>query len=187
MTKQLIDPASDALHIPSPDTPALAGLPIYEGFTCLSCTYAAGSGETMRVHIRKNHPEQLRKGGSQSKALGVLAQPRWKPATCQRFFTTGAGSLYFVITSPAQLQEEEQIRQRRSAAQGLPKADFIRLQIDALLEEGLQEARVSKELVMDNATKTEVSPWLEMTRWPRYLQGLTFGEVASLALPVHSK
>lgn len=38
---------------------------------------------------------------------------------------------------------------------------------------------------MDNAALTEVSPWLEMTRWPKYLQGHSFAEVALLASPAN--
>ena len=38
---------------------------------------------------------------------------------------------------------------------------------------------------MDNAAPTEVSPWLEMTRWPKYLHGHSFAEVALLASPAN--
>lgn len=40
-----------------------------------------------------------------------------------------------------------------------------------------------KNVILDNAALTEVSPWLEMTRWLKYLQGHLFDDVALLASP----
>jgi hypothetical protein len=68
----------------------------------------------------------------------------------------------------------------------LSEYDYIRLQIDEALEEGDQEAKAREGIILDNATQTEVSPWLEMTRWPKYLKGHSFSEVAPLASPADS-
>ena len=67
----------------------------------------------------------------------------------------------------------------------LPEAEYIRAQIDKALEQGDQETRAFEERILDNAAPTEVSPWLEMTRWPKYLHGHSFIEVARLASPAN--
>ncbi|KAK4989983.1 hypothetical protein LTR66_006920 [Elasticomyces elasticus] len=68
-------------------------------------------------------------------------------------------------------------------APALSEADFVKAQVDGMLEEGLREVDASENLILDNAAQTEVSPWLEMTRWPRYLRGYSFDEVAPLGSP----
>jgi hypothetical protein len=41
-----------------------------------------------------------------------------------------------------------------------------------------QDARA--QVYSSQVSKTEVSPWLEMTRWPRYFNGLSMADVAPL-------
>lgn len=65
----------------------------------------------------------------------------------------------------------------------LSEAEYIRAQVDEALERDEQEERAREDVILDNAAPTEVSPWLEMTRWPKYLQGHSFNDVALLALP----
>lgn len=136
----------------------------------------------MRKHCQALHILGKRCRGWQPKA-DVALPPRWKKVTCQRFFINGPGSGFFAVVSPAQLQEEEDARQRQKMAQALSEADFVKAQVDGMLEEGLQEVDASENLILDNAAQTEVSPWLEMTRWPCYLRGYTFNEVAPLGSP----
>ncbi|KAK4985284.1 hypothetical protein LTR66_008219 [Elasticomyces elasticus] len=109
--------------------------------------------------------------------------PHWTKVTCQRFFINGPGSGFFTVVSPVQLQEEEDARQRQEMAPALSEADFVKAQVDGMLEEGLREVDASGNLILDNAAQTELSPWLEMTRWPRYLRGYSFDEVAPLGSP----
>lgn len=40
-----------------------------------------------------------------------------------------------------------------------------------------------ENVILDNAALTKVLPWLEITRWPKYLQGYLFNKVALLASP----
>lgn len=37
------------------------------------------------------------------------------------------------------------------------------------------------DIVLDNHSRTEISPWLIMIRWPRYLQGHKMSETAPLS------
>ena len=55
-------------------------------------------------------------------------------------------------------------------------------QLSAARQEQLKAVDVSQTL-WDRASKTEISPWLEMTRWPSYLCGLSMVQVAPLASP----
>ncbi|KAF7174593.1 hypothetical protein CNMCM5623_008254 [Aspergillus felis] len=78
--------------------------------------------------------------------------------SCQRFFTSRAGSHFF--KTPA-----EQIR--------------------AHINQALQEREAAAELTNSqvpslSAHPTKVSPWLELTRWPEYLQGQDLTAVALL-------
>jgi len=47
-----------------------------------------------------------------------------------------------------------------------------------------QDARV--QIYSSQVSKTEVSPWLELTRWPRYFQGMNRADVAPLAYAANS-
>jgi hypothetical protein len=61
--------------------------------------------------------------------------------------------------------------------------EFIQAQVRAQLQEALAEEAELDAVVPAPAQKhpTEVSPWLELTQWPRYLQGQSFTAVAALA------
>jgi hypothetical protein len=66
------------------------------------------------------------------------------------------------------------------------EADFIRAQVDEVFaHDGIADQAADRQ-VPDPTMKdpTEVSPWLELTRWPEYLKGQDFTVVAQLgALP----
>lgn len=103
--------------------------------------------------------------------------------SCQRLFKQGRKSQYFVVVSPAEVQEEEEMLRRKEMAAKLPEAEYISAQIDQALELGEQEVRAHEDIILDNAAPTEISPWLEMTRWLKYLYGHLFIEVARLTSP----
>lgn len=89
--------------------------------------------------------------------------------------------------SLAKIKEKEETQRRREIAHMVSKADFIRAQVDKVLESNAQDAAASEDVIQDNAALTEVSPWLEITRWPRYLHRYLFPEVALLAILVDLK
>jgi hypothetical protein len=134
----------------------------------------------MRKHCLRKHTEDNCREGRPSKTAEPVT-PRWKTVSCQRLFVSGAKSHYFEVITPTELQEEERTKRRMNMATMLSEADYIRLQINEALEEGDQKAQAREDVIRDNATQTEVSPWLEMTRWPKYLQGYSFSKVAPLA------
>ncbi|KAF9729919.1 DNA helicase [Paraphaeosphaeria minitans] len=112
----------------------------------------------MQKHCQSRHYEHRRGPGRPTKVDALIA-PDWKKVSCQRLFVQGWKSQYFAVVSPAEVEEEEETLRRQETAAKLPEAEYIRAQID------------------------EVSPWLEMTRWPKYLHGHSFIEVVRLASP----
>lgn len=182
MQKSPINPDTPCFQPPRAGTLALPYLPIYDGLGCLQCGYASSSETTMLKHCQKQHVECKRGRGRPLKAAEAAAL-RWKKVSYQRLFVAGSRSHFFAVIPPAEIQEEEETRKRQEMAHMLPEADYIRAQIEEVLEEGSRETTALENVILDNAAQTEVSPWLEMTRWPKYLHGYSFGEVAPLAAP----
>jgi hypothetical protein len=60
-------------------------------------------------------------------------------------------------------------------------ADLYRALIDEQLTAGNYEEDVRAQVYSSQVSKTEVSPWLKMIRWPRYFHGLNIADVAPLA------
>jgi hypothetical protein len=180
LQKAPIDPDSTCFKMPHAGISTLPHLPVRVGARCRRCPYVSVAKETMRKHCSSKHTEDNRREGRPSKTAEPVA-PRRKTVSFQRLFVSGAKSHYFEVITPAELQEEEETKRRRNMATMLSESDYVRLQINEALEEGDQEAQAREDVIRDNATQTEVSPWLEMTRWPKYLKGYSFGEVVLLA------
>ena len=60
-------------------------------------------------------------------------------------------------------------------------ADVYRALVNEQLAAGNREQDDRAQIYDSQVSKTEVSPWLEMTRWPRYFHGLNMADVAPLA------
>ncbi|KAJ5557940.1 hypothetical protein N7513_003526 [Penicillium frequentans] len=168
------DPAMEPFHIPPPDARPIHGLPVYNGYRCPeeSCTYTAPQPCSIQNHRRQAHGPSTGRRGQPKREDRLKLQP----VKCQRFFVSGIYSSYFVVTPAA---DERQIRQ----ALEMKEADFIQAQVDLALlrSDGIAEAE--NEVAPTNNDETETSPWLELTRWPEYVRGHKFSEVASLAFP----
>jgi hypothetical protein len=65
--------------------------------------------------------------------------------------------------------------------QSLSGSELIEAQVNATLESRLSVIQQAEETIRAQGAPTEVSPWLELTQWGRYLQGYSFGHVAPLA------
>ena len=182
MLKGPTDPDLPEFQLPQPGLLALPHLPIHEGLSCLTCNYTCVAKQIMEKHYQRQHAEHKRAPGRPSK-VDALTVSNWKKVSCQRLFVHGCKSQYFAVISPAEVKEEEETLRRRDMAAKLPEAEYIRAQIDEALEQGDQETRAFEDRILDNAAPTEISPWLEMTRWPKYLHGHSFIEVARLASP----
>ena len=93
---------------------------------------------------------------------------------CQRFFVQGCQSSFFVVHVALEVQK---IRTQPLAQH----ADLVRAILNEQLRAGQLEQQAAGQTYSNSFAKTEVSPWLEMTRWPRYFDGLDMTQVAPLA------
>jgi hypothetical protein len=96
--------------------------------------------------------------------------------SCQRFFTSRAGSHFFKVTCAAQPGPLA-----LSATPQTP-AERIHTHVNQALQEREAAAELTNSQVPSlSAYLTEVSPWLELTRWLEYLQGQDLTTVALLS------
>ncbi|KAI9034791.1 uncharacterized protein KD926_005471 [Aspergillus affinis] len=173
-----LDPATEPCIFPDPEAGPLPNLPLYTGYRCPRCSHVVRSPESLAKHIRERHPELRRPRGRQPAATRHLDRHfQGHPVNCQRFFPTGAGSSFFAVTPPIRA---ERVRQ----AKALTPAEFIRAQVEQALEEDLEDEKRQYQQIPVRKHPTEVSPWLELTRWPDYLAACDLAAAASLgALP----
>lgn len=94
--------------------------------------------------------------------------------SCQRFFASGPQSSFFTVTVPDQAQGLVETTPRG-------QANVFQALVDEQLAAGTQEQDARAQIYSSHVSKTEISPWLEMTRWPRYFHGLNMAKVAPLA------
>ena len=114
----------------------------------------------------------------------------WHPVSCQIFFVSGPQSMFFAVVSPA---ERSEIRRREGAAaealarsqraDAMSEADFVWTETSRALEAGEQRIAEATGVLSKSGGPTEVSPWLELTRWSTYLHGHNLADVATLADP----
>jgi hypothetical protein len=53
----------------------------------------------------------------------------------------------------------------------LAEADLVHAELFGQLHDRRQETEAATEIVRKEVDRTEVSPWLELTRWSKYLDG----------------
>jgi hypothetical protein len=96
-----------------------------------------------------------------------------RPVGCfQRFFAQGQHSQYIEVLSQPPLLSE-----LASSPQVESIAEQIRGELSTLEDEQCLDDR----RLYDSGRAKEVSPWLQLTRWPRYLAGYALRDLADLA------
>ncbi|KAJ5117457.1 hypothetical protein N7448_011089 [Penicillium atrosanguineum] len=166
------DPLTEPFRPPAPECRPIVGLPIHEGYACPDCdSYTARSLQTIRHHRRTAHSRRGRRGRPQE-----TDRPRTpvKPVSCQRFFEVGKASHFFTVTPEARAH-------RASQALRMTDAEFVQSQIDEALRRSDGIAEVEDTIAPVESDITEASPWLQLTRWPEYVRGNAFSDVARLA------
>ena len=128
----------------------------------------------MRSHLAHIHPETRRPRGRASKAKPDMVAAA-EQVSCQRFFVSGSGSGFFSVIVPSPIR-------RQRLAGTVSEAEFIQVQVNRDLQERLSDEAEQGLQITTQKHATEVSPWLELTQWPKYLQGHSFSEVASLGM-----
>ncbi|PVH90230.1 hypothetical protein DM02DRAFT_678738 [Periconia macrospinosa] len=86
---------------------------------------------------------------------------------CQRFFVSCEQSSFFEVRVPSQAKEKVKF----DPAHASRNVELLKALVDEQLDLNNLEHGVKGKMYSNHATKTEVSPWLEMTRWPRYFDG----------------
>lgn len=179
----ILDPRNVAIEMPPPESPPVPGLRLYHGIQCSHCPYIRcgqkSKEKSMQNHSNLHRAIQRRRGGQprvpQDAEDDIDAAPLWQEITCQRFFATGHQSSFFRVTTAT-----PEVQGDQRPAPRLQKDELLRALIDKELDGSKRELEESAKVYLNRTTKTEVSPWLEMTRWPRYFNGLKLAEVAPL-------
>lgn len=177
------DPDHEPIPVPPPDTPPIPSLPLVSGFSCLGCSYICGTSNSIRLHVSQKHLE-LRRPCGRPTAVQLEAnrsQLRWEPTFCQRFFVHGPQSSYFRVL-PAASPDHLLADRRSQPPDVLSPTDSMRAQIEEQLVDSAAVTEQWRQTIPNAATVAEVSPWLEMTRWPKYLKGHNFTAAAALAV-----
>ncbi|THC88033.1 hypothetical protein EYZ11_012517 [Aspergillus tanneri] len=179
----------------------------YSLWICTRCHYAV-SPKNLDTHLRGHHKSHVsaRTPAQRQATLTEMLKRPWiepteepgrfpapnspaiphlpvhsaSPVSCQRFFLGGPGSRYFTVVPAAQALAEAA---RTCQAAGMTTADFIRAQVHREMADDQASEEERNRHVPDRKHPTEVSPWLELTRWPQYLQGHAFAAVAALGAP----
>lgn len=173
---------SESISVPPAKSRPFPLLPIHKGYRCLRCTHVCTSQKSISAHVNGEHADLRRSRGQHTLAQRQENQvhPRWEATFCQRFFVSGPQSSYFCISPPAP-SESLPTSERFNPNSSLAAEDSIRAQIEDQLEQHIKETKEWHHTIPDTATAAEVSPWLEMTRWPKYLGGHDFAQLALLA------
>ena len=107
-------------------------------------------------------------------------QPPCQPAFYQRFFTVGVkGSICFRVKAPEKETKRSTLQQQGSVSKS-DEGDFVMGQIFGALAR-LETKQSGEQFILDTElTSTQVSPWLERTRWLHYLKGIPLDAAAGL-------
>ncbi|GFF61387.1 conserved hypothetical protein, partial [Aspergillus udagawae] len=160
------DPSQGPCPQPSTGDPPVPGLPVYQGRGCPHCPYICRALARLQDHRAQKHKDQdgywgwgkLSAAQAQARAQ---ARPADRVVSCQRFYRAGPGSHFFETP-----------------------AERIRTHIDQALREAEAAAKlINSQVPSLDHHPTEVSPWLELTRWPEYLRGQDLTAVALLGCP----
>ncbi|KAH8696802.1 hypothetical protein GQ44DRAFT_558336, partial [Phaeosphaeriaceae sp. PMI808] len=178
----LLDPRYVEIAAPPPTEPPFPELKLYRGFRCSRCNFIVTKTKyacaRMETHFNK-HRILPRKKGRPGKVVCAPDDegPMYSEVFCQRFFAQGRQSSFFEVFIPSIALELVKSRPTQPSQNN----QLLKALIDEQLNHNALEREIEAKTYSGQTTKTEVSPWLEMTRWPRYFDGLNMGEVAPLA------
>ena len=206
----ILDPRYTTITIPPASTEPIPGLKVYHGVQCNTCgliiTDPAAEAEKekgkkktaqgrMVTHCNTHRIVKRLPGGQPRHQVRLDEGPEFHEVYCQRFFTTFHQSSFFTVTirQPSEGRDGNRVvviagqqqQQRQQRQQQKEPVQLLTELVQKELQKSYDQHRLSMEVYQDQATKTEISPWLEMTRWPRYFHGLKLDNVAPLAYAAH--
>jgi hypothetical protein len=178
----LLDPRHAQIPTPLPTEPPVPELKLYRGFRCSRCpkimTKSRYAHARMQTHFNK-HRIIPRKKGKPGKVVTVPEDEGsiYSEVSWQRFLSYGAQSSFFEVGVPSAVQELVKSR----LSQPSQDTELLKALVEEQLHHNAAEREIQVKTYCSHITKTEVSPWLEMTRWPRFFDGLNMEKVAPLA------
>lgn len=191
LDRPLLDPRAESVQLPATDSEALPGLKVHTGLGCNHCAAVCKNANQIRQHYNTSHaavrkhrggPRTRQKGFSlgPSAVLPAGEAPQWHTANYQRFFGGGRGSQCFRVKFSAPLIEGKENDTNPVNHLQLGELDTV---ADRVIRR-LKDLETSPICVRDTAAKSEVSPWLERTRWTNYFEGHILSEVSDLGRPI---
>ena len=190
----LVDPHHEEVMLPDGEPSPLPYLRIHDGFGCNHCPLVSKTVGVLDRHYNRTHAPVRRgrgalTGGTTRAARERLALLRygetspWRPVKFQRFFRSGPGSACFRVACPGQGSLGEALIEPKGLTVGDRSSSCVVdtvFQSLAVLEAQHAEGRFTSQR---NLIPTQVSPWLERTRWATYLEGIRLLDAARLARP----
>lgn len=168
---KILDPRNVIVSKLSPTAAPVPGLKLYRGFQCSRCDFVRTetkyAEEIMQKHFNV-HRTIPRRPGAQKKVSSASAEddgPMFRQVYCQRFFATGPQSSYFTVSVSTEIEKQRQ-------SKSLVKADIVQALLVEELERSGYEQQRAAPTYGDQPSQINISPWLEMTRWPRYFSSV---------------
>jgi hypothetical protein len=187
----LLDPKKEKVAIPEHKIDASPFLDLYSGYQCTLCPKVLCSKKGIGRHLRTEHGIVRRGPGRPSLTSQDKCQD-WTDVTCQRLFGSRDQSTYFAVYSPSETKARKALEGKADVDSGSASHDVqpaitevVRAELFGQLMIHREQNRAKSSIVAKEIDKTEVSPWLELTRWATYLGGHSLSAVARLGtLPV---
>jgi hypothetical protein len=187
----LLDPRNEPVILPALEQTPLPHLRIYNGFGCSYCSVVSQAVDKMRSHYNNAHaPERRGRGGrkcSGSRAVREQLErehfgdkPPWEAVKFQRFFRSGPGSSGFRISQPEEQPSDTSSIQTKTGTQRTERSNSVTNDVFETLDALELEHAQGESMFQHAPTKTQVSPWLERTQWPSFLNGVSLHEAARL-------
>jgi hypothetical protein len=140
------------------------GLLCQQDFT--HCQFITRSINKMKHHWREHHGWKVPyKGGRpthhEREQAQIVIQQGYTIVTCQQFFPSRKGSHYIYIRQPNDRQPP-------------PPTDTVQTAVNEVVQAWEQAQAEAKAQQTVQASKlTDANPWLRMTGWADYLQGIS--------------
>lgn len=185
----------DVIYPQRLDCEPVEHLPLYrDAFKCTGqtgsgnpCRYVCRTLTGMQRHCRSVHQwiNQRKRGGNVREQATRQYAIMWEScAFCQKFFTYSQWLRFFEVGKPQPPSQSNRLSHntRWEAEKALrSEKELLSEQIFLTLDSKEEAYRQSTRTVANSVhIGPNPSPWLEMTRWPRYLDGHSFDTVTPL-------
>jgi len=163
----LLPPYNRKLATPRPDSLPLEGLLVQNGYGCSLCPTIRRDETAMSHHYTQEHPFKRQKG-----------QKPWTEVVFQQFTRSGLNKTMFRVRRPTAREHEQNQRREDVVACCIKSSCQARIMKRLDQEEAALASRSTERLA--HIRPTEISPWLETTRWHQYLGTYPLRKLAAL-------